>query len=87
VTLTLVKSDNVVQIYETCDIATMAREFADDIEAGHFPGATRVLALVQRDGGMTIVSFGEPVEAYEIIGLFEAAKFHAMADMIVPDEE
>ena len=85
--MTLKLVDNIIQLYEEVDLPTLLREFADDVQAGHFPGAIRVLSVVQRDGGMTIVPIGKPIESYEIIGLFEAAKFNALADMIIPDEE
>ena len=68
------------------DIASMARRFADAVEAGEYAKPTRAIIIVERPDGLSILSWGEGTSAYELMGLFEAAKLRVFADDVLGDE-
>ena len=68
------------------DIAGMARRFADQIEAGEYSGPTRAIVIVDRDDGLTVLSWGQGLSAYELMGIFEAAKLNVFAEDLADDE-
>jgi hypothetical protein len=68
------------------DVPQMARGFADDIDAGEWGEICRAVVIAQgEDGSLTILGWGENTTAYELMGLFEAAKLQAFADHIADD--
>jgi hypothetical protein len=87
VTLKLV-SDNVeqLQVYNFQDLAACARRFADQLEAGEQGNPFRIILLSQSDDGLAISGWGESFSAYELMGLFEAAKLRVFADDAIADE-
>jgi hypothetical protein len=59
------------------------QDFTDNIE----PDAVGVISVVvQNDGSLRIAWFGEDYSAYELMGLFEAAKLRVFADDAIADE-
>ena len=68
------------------DIPGMARRFADQVESGGYPNTTRAIVIIERDDGLSILSWGEATTAYELMGLFEASKLRVFADDLVDDE-
>ena len=68
------------------DMAGMARRFADNIEKGEWGDVTRVIAIVEYEGTMAILPWGENTSPYELMGMFEAAKLRVFADDLVDDE-
>lgn len=62
------------------NIPSMARGFADDLEAGEWGDVTRAIVLVENEDGIVILGWGDGCTAYELMGLFEAAKLKAFAD-------
>ena len=75
---------------ETIPDATLADELAEFNEAyergdhGEVNGI--VSALLLADGSIKICWFGEDYTPYELMGVFEAAKFRVLADDALPDE-
>jgi hypothetical protein len=67
------------------DIAGMARIFAEDIDTGKWGDATRALVIIQNDTGLTVLGWGENTSAYEMMGIFEAAKLRVFADDAIED--
>jgi hypothetical protein len=86
-TLKLV-SDNTVElpVGNLMDIGGMARRFAEDMDAGEYGDVFRTVVIVQReDGALHILGWGENTCAYELMGLFEAAKLRVFADDAIED--
>ena len=85
-TLKLV-SDNTVElpVGNLMDIAGMARRFADDLESGNYGDVLRSVLVVESDYGLTLLGWGENTSAYELMGLFEAAKLRVFADDAIED--
>jgi hypothetical protein len=68
------------------DIGGMARRFADDLDAGEYGTVERTVVVVQHeDGSLVILGWGENSSAYELMGLFEAAKLRVFADDVIED--
>lgn len=84
-TLRLV-SDNVTEIPvgNLMDIADMARRYASDLEYGEVERTVVITQLA--DGSLNILGWGENTTAYELMGLFEAAKLRVFADDAIADE-
>jgi hypothetical protein len=75
--------DNTVSelpIYNFKDIAACARKWADQLEAGEHGQPFRVIVVAQSDEGIAISGWGENTSAFELMGLFEAAKLRVFAD-------
>ena len=68
------------------DIASMARRFADQVEAGEYSKPNRAIVIVERDDGLTILSWGQGLSAYELMGILEAAKLNVFAEDLADDE-
>ena len=85
--LSLVEPDNLVTIHKAhvTNIAAMARQFADDIEAGDFSVVHNALVVIMRDDGLTILTWGEGASPYEMMGAFEAAKLNVFADTVIDE--
>jgi hypothetical protein len=70
---------------ETVPDATLSDElqdFADTIE----PDAVGVISVVvQADASLRIVWHGQDYSSYELMGVFEAAKFRVIADDLADD--
>jgi hypothetical protein len=81
-------SDNTVElpVGNLMDIGGMARRFADDIDAGEYGEVVRTIALIETPTGLVILGWGENTSAYELMGLFEAAKLRVFADDAIDDE-
>lgn len=69
------------------DIAGMARGFADDVDAGRWGTVDRVVAIVENEAGIVILGWGENTTAYELMGIFEAAKLRVFAEDLSGSEE
>jgi hypothetical protein len=81
-------SDNVSElpVGNLMDIGGMARRFADDLDAGEYGDVLRTIVVAQRDdGALVILGWGENTSAYELMGLFEAAKLRVFADDVIED--
>jgi hypothetical protein len=79
VTLRLV-SDN--EEPDNTNLPAMLRQYAKEIESGEFGEVSMGILLLETGD---ILHLGEEVGAYEIMGLFEAAKLQAFADHIADD--
>ena len=69
------------------DIAGMARGFADDVDAGQWGQVDRVICLLENENGISILGWGDNTTAYELMGMFEAAKLRVFAEDITGDGE
>lgn len=69
------------------DIAGMARGFADDADAGKWGKVDRVICLLENETGIQILGWGENTTAYELMGMFEAAKLRVFAEDFCGDSE
>ena len=68
------------------DVANMARGFADDVDAGEWFDIHRAVCVVQcEDGTLTVLGWGENTTAFELMGIFEAAKLQVFADHVSDD--
>ena len=79
--------DNVTQIpcSNLRDVSAMARKFADDIDAGEYGEVDRVICIAENETGISIFGWGIGTSAYELMGLFEAAKLRVFADDMIDD--
>jgi hypothetical protein len=68
--------DNVTQldIRNLMDIPSMARGFADDLDAGHYGEVNRVLVVIDSADGVHTLGWGDSVSMFEALGILEAAK-------------
>jgi hypothetical protein len=81
--------DNTVSeldVYNFQDIADCARRYADQLEASEQGDPFRCIVIAQTDEGLAISVWGENTTAYELMGLFEAAKLRVFADDAIADE-
>lgn len=88
-TLKLVHDDsNVVELgtVNYADIPNCLRTLATEIEEGLHGEAFRLIGLMERDDGLAIIRLGEITTAYELMGLFEAAKLRVFADDAIVDD-
>lgn len=74
-------------IRNLADIAGMARGFADDLDAGRWGNCDRVVCIVENEEGIAILGWGENTTAYELMGIFEAAKLRVFAEDLSGGEE
>jgi hypothetical protein len=68
------------------DIPAELRELANTVERGEAGDVESCIFLVVREGGISIYVRGESCSAYELMGLFEAAKLRVFADDAVEDD-
>lgn len=85
-TLKLV-ADNTVElpVGNLMDIAGMARRFADQLDASEYGDVIRTVCIVETTQGLTLLGWGENTSAYELMGIFEAAKLRVFADDMIED--
>lgn len=85
--LKLVVPDNVAElpVGNLMDIAGMARRFADHLDAGEYGEVTRAVVIVETSDALTLLGWGENTTAYELMGMFEAAKLRAFSDQFTDD--
>lgn len=82
-TLKLVSDSTVVvELDEYQNIAAMARRFADEVEAGEYPGLRTVSLLLEAEGCVTLAHWGHLPTFIEGVGLLEIAKAQIIADAI-----
>jgi hypothetical protein len=62
---------------DNTNLPAMLRQYAKDIESGEFGDVTMGVLLLETGD---ILHLGEEISAYELMGLFEAAKLQAFAD-------
>jgi hypothetical protein len=88
VTLKLVHDANVVPLDTPNygDVPGCLRRLAEEIEADTHGDIFRAVMVLQTDCGIAISRLGECCTAYELMGLFEAAKLRVFADDAIPDE-
>ena len=81
-TLRLVHGDNVekLEVSNLLDIASCARKFAGEIEAGEHGDITSVTVLIETATSLHRESWGEMPTGYELIGMLETAKMSVLAD-------
>lgn len=82
VTLKLVTDNGVVIELNATGLAEDLHRMADDLEAD----ASTVITITLGDGWTQTRVFGQPVGAHWRMGIFEAAKFDALRE-IIEDEE
>ncbi len=80
-TLRLV-SENPKPVTTNAQIAEIARAFADDVGAGKYGDVSRIALAIEYDGGLETQGWGEEIEPFHMMGLFEAAKMFVFADNI-----
>ena len=68
------------------DIGGMARRFADQLDANEYGDVLRTVKIVETGAGLTILGWGENTTAYELMGMFEAAKLRVFADDAFADD-
>jgi hypothetical protein len=83
--LRLVSNVETIPVGNLSDISGMARRFADQVDANEYGDVFRTITIVETDAGLTILGWGENTTAYELMGLFEAAKLRVFADDCVED--
>jgi hypothetical protein len=84
--LRLVSNVETIPVGNLMDIGGMARRFAEDTDKGEYGEVERTVVVVQRtDGSLVILGWGENSSAYELMGLFEAAKLRVFADDAIED--
>jgi len=69
-------TDNTVAELGVCnlqDIATCARRFADEVEAGEHGDVVQVTVLIETVDRLKRESWGEMPSGYELMGIFQAA--------------
>lgn len=79
-TLRLV-ADNVetLPIGNLMDLGGMARELGKRFDAGEFGDVATVVTLVAGAEGLSIHSWGDAPNGYELMGIFECAKLQCFA--------
>ncbi len=79
--MTLKLVSNVVKLQPECDgLATFFRTLADDIDAGTQGNIFRMACVAQSDNQLMLYSWGKYIDPMSLMGLFETAKFHVLAD-------
>jgi hypothetical protein len=68
------------------DVAGMARRFAEQVDAGQYGGIARAICLIECEGGMPILVWGDETSHYELMGILEAAKLRVFADDLIDDD-
>ena len=68
------------------DIGGMLRKLADDLDASAHGDVISVVSIVVRPDGLSIFGFGDNCSAYEMMGMFEAAKLRVFADDMLEDD-
>jgi hypothetical protein len=61
------------------DIGGMARELGKRLDAGEFGNVMTVVTLVASENGLSIHSWGQAPNGYELMGIFETAKLQCFA--------
>ena len=62
------------------DVAGMARRFGDAIDKGEWGQVDRVVCILENENGISLLGWGENTTAYELMGMFEAAKLRVFAE-------
>ncbi len=78
-TLRLVSDNETPGTPDYANIAQMLRQYANEIEAGQY-GELDCAILVMQGEDIMVLGCGEDPTAFELMGLFEAAKLQAFAD-------
>jgi hypothetical protein len=85
VTLRLVSDNAEPRSPDYANIPEMLRQYAAEIEAGAYGDPICAVLIIERADQLAILGCGEEPTAYEMMGLFEAAKLKAFADDFVDD--
>jgi hypothetical protein len=80
-TLKLVHSADTVAI----ELAATLREQVTQMAAEVSDDTTLVVSLLVHSDGISIRAMGEDISAYELMGLFGAAKLRVFADDVIED--
>ena len=64
------------------DIAACARKFADAVDAGEFGEISMAMLVVETEGTIDTLHWGECINIREAIGTFDIAKAHFIAKVI-----
>lgn len=74
-------SDNVEQIpiSHMMDLGGMARSLGDRLDSKEFGNVCSVVTLIAAEDGLSIHSWGQAPNGYELMGIFEAAKLQCFA--------
>jgi hypothetical protein len=64
------------------DIPRMARQFADDVEAGQYGQVNAVVMAIDAEHGSTSFGWGEAGNQFKIIGMFQTAAHTHMSEMV-----
>ena len=62
------------------NIVAMLRQYANEIEAGQYGEPIRAIMVMQLEDELLTLGCGEEPTAYELMGMFEAAKLRVFAD-------
>jgi hypothetical protein len=62
------------------NIPSIARDFADRVEAGDFGEVTRAMVVLDTEHGIHTLSWGEEATSLYAMGMFQAASNMAFAD-------
>ena len=68
------------------DIGDLARGLGDEFDEGKWADVSAVVTIVVTADGMVVLPWGEAVNGYELMGIFEAAKLRVFADDMVDDD-
>lgn len=63
-------------VYNYSDIASCARRFGDELEAGKHGEPTRVILLLDKPTGLTVEYWGATANGLELMGLLSIAQHH-----------
>lgn len=69
------------------DIAAMARQFADDVDAGHFGKIKSVAVVVESSQGFITFGWGDCGDHYRMAGMFLSAAGQQPIEPVDEDED
>ena len=85
--LRLVTNNDEPGIPDYANIAEMLRQYAGEIEAGQYGDVICALLVLETPAKPLVLGCGENPTPYEVMGIFEAAKLHTLADTLITDDE
>lgn len=64
-------------------VPSSLRDIAAAIEAGKYGDVTRIVMVLEFDGGVRTIGVADNINPYDAMGLLEAGKLMAFADTLV----
>jgi hypothetical protein len=86
-TLKLVDNVEPLPVYNFQDIASCARRFADQLQAGEQGEPIRAIMVLQLPDGIALSVWGENTTGFELLGILEAAKFRSYEAHVLDDDD